>query len=90
MVLLIWAMCTSGIHSGFPERHRHQKSRQTFCGGKGLNQSIALAKAGIPVYHAGLIGEAANHCLKYVKENGVNARVYQADPGPCGHTVIPG
>ncbi len=28
-----------------------------FCGGKGLNQSIALAKAGVPVYHAGMIGE---------------------------------
>ena len=30
---------------------------QQFCGGKGLNQSIALAKAGAPVWHAGLIGE---------------------------------
>ena len=26
-------------------------------GGKGLNQSVALAKAGAEVYHAGLIGE---------------------------------
>ncbi len=29
---------------------------ETFSGGKGLNQSIALAKAGVPVYHAGIIG----------------------------------
>lgn len=28
-----------------------------FCGGKGLNQSIALARAGAQVFHAGLIGE---------------------------------
>ena len=27
-----------------------------FAGGKGLNQSIALAKAGLDVYHAGQIG----------------------------------
>ncbi|HIW20947.1 MAG TPA: ribokinase, partial [Candidatus Dorea intestinavium] len=26
-------------------------------GGKGLNQSIALGKAGAPVYHAGLVGD---------------------------------
>ena len=26
-------------------------------GGKGLNQSISLAKAGVEVYHAGLIGK---------------------------------
>ena len=27
-----------------------------FPGGKGMNQSIALARAGVPVYHAGNIG----------------------------------
>ncbi len=29
---------------------------EIFPGGKGLNQSIALARAGVQVYHAGLIG----------------------------------
>ena len=27
-----------------------------YCGGKGLNQSVALAKAGLDVWHAGIIG----------------------------------
>ena len=29
---------------------------QINCGGKGLNQSVALAKAGVETWHAGLIG----------------------------------
>ena len=33
------------------------KSLEIFPGGKGLNQSIALAKAGVDVYHAGMIGQ---------------------------------
>ena len=64
------------------------KSRQIFCGGKGLNQSIALAKAGIPVYHAGLIGEGGEPLLEVCKENGVNTEFIRQIPGPCGHTVI--
>ena len=35
-----------------PGETQASKGRQIFCGGKGLNQSIALAKAGVPVYHA--------------------------------------
>ena len=33
------------------------ESLQVFCGGKGLNQSIALAKAGVDTCHAGAVGE---------------------------------
>lgn len=40
-----------------PGETQASSDMQTFCGGKGLNQSIALAKAGVKVYHAGLIGE---------------------------------
>ena len=32
------------------------KKLDFFCGGKGLNQSIAISRAGAPVYHAGCIG----------------------------------
>lgn len=31
---------------------QHSSKLEVFSGGKGLNQSIALAKAGVPVYHA--------------------------------------
>ena len=33
------------------------REQNLFCGGKGLNQSIALAKAGAEVFHAGVVGE---------------------------------
>ena len=32
-------------------------SLQTFPGGKGLNQSVSLAKAGIPVIHGAVLGD---------------------------------
>ena len=40
-----------------PGETKSADSRNTFLGGKGFNQSIALAKAGIAVYHAGNAGE---------------------------------
>ena len=46
-------------------------SMNTFCGGKGLNQSIALAKAGVEVFHAGLIGEEGDLLLDTCKKGGV-------------------
>lgn len=71
-----------------PGETQASKSRQTFCGGKGLNQSIALAKAGVPVYHAGLIGEDGEPLLEVCRENGVNTEFIRQIPGPGGHTVI--
>lgn len=71
-----------------PGETQASKDRSTFCGGKGLNQSIALAKAGIPVYHAGMIGEGGEVLLAACKENGVNTEFIKEIPGPCGHTVI--
>lgn len=47
-------------------------SLQVFSGGKGLNQSIALAKAGVETWHAGSIGEDGKFLLEQMKEAGVN------------------
>lgn len=75
-------------HILIPGETLASKDRKTFCGGKGLNQSIALAKAGIPVYHAGMIGDGGEELLKTCRENGVNTDFIRQIPGPCGHTVI--
>ena len=45
---------------------------QVFTGGKGLNQSIALAKAGTQVYHAGAIGSDGRFLLEIMENSGVN------------------
>lgn len=41
-------------------------------GGKGLNQSLALARAGADVYHAGVIGQGGELLTNLLKENGVH------------------
>ena len=48
------------------------ESLQVFSGGKGLNQSIALAKAGADNYHAGAIGEDGRFLLKIMEDAGVH------------------
>ena len=63
-------------------------SRNTFLGGKGMNQSCALAKAGVEVYHGGLIGEDGRMFLDACKEYGVNSQFIKVVDGPSGHTVI--
>lgn len=45
---------------------------QVFTGGKGLNQSVALAKAGAETYHAGAIGEDGLFLLEAMGEAGVH------------------
>ncbi|MDO4339121.1 MAG: ribokinase [Eubacteriales bacterium] len=75
-------------HIVIPGETQAARSRNTFCGGKGLNQSIALAKAGVPVYHAGMVGEDGDPLISACRENGVKTEFIRQIPGPCGHTVI--
>ena len=61
---------------------------QKFPGGKGLNLSVALAKAGVPVYHAGCVGEDDNLLQPFLKENGVNVEFLKVISEPTGHAII--
>lgn len=45
---------------------------QVFSGGKGLNQSTALAKAGAETYHAGAIGTDGKFLLEQLESAGVH------------------
>ena len=64
------------------------QSLSVFCGGKGLNQSIAIARAGQNVYHAGCIGENGEFLSKILTENGVNVDFLKSVDGENGHAII--
>lgn len=48
------------------------KALHVYSGGKGLNQSVALGKAGCEPFHAGLIGEDGKFLLDVLTEAGVD------------------
>lgn len=64
------------------------KGRETFFGGKGLNQSIALSRAGVDVFHAGMVGEDGEPFLELCARNGIHTDYIKKVNGPSGHTVI--
>lgn len=61
---------------------------EIFSGGKGLNQSIALARAGAEVYHAGAIGEDGEELRQLMADSGVHTDYLQTLPVVTGHAVI--
>jgi ribokinase len=62
--------------------------RNVYCGGKGLNQSIALANAAADVYHAGVIGEDGGMLLDALHAAGVNTDAIKTVAGSSSHTFI--
>lgn len=63
-------------------------SYKCFPGGKGLNQSIAVARAGERVFHAGKIGKDGLFLKEMLKENGVDVRYVQENGSVTGHALI--
>lgn len=59
-----------------------------FAGGKGLNQSIALAQAGASVYHAGKVGAADTWLKTLMADQGVDTKFVDTINGPSGHAII--
>lgn len=64
------------------------RSREIFPGGKGLNQSVALARAGARVYHAGCIGPEGEMLRALLSKDGVDVSLLRQVDAPQGHTVI--
>lgn len=57
-------------------------------GGKGLNQSIALAKSGGTVWHAGCIGEDGAFLADTMAQNGVHIEFLKTVNDRTGHAII--
>ena len=57
-------------------------------GGKGLNQSVALAKAGADVVHAGATGIGAKPLIEFLQAQGISTDHLRQSNFSTGHTVI--
>lgn len=64
------------------------RDMNTYLGGKGINQSIALAKAGANVYHCGMIGDDGTVFLEACKEYSVNSDYIKQIDTKTGHAII--
>lgn len=59
-----------------------------FPGGKGLNQSIAMARAGAIVYHAGKIGENSDFLIDVLKKDKIDTTLLDTTGSQTGHAII--
>ncbi len=67
----------------------HSLGYRRFSGGKGLNQAIAISKAGQHVHHAGKVGYDGDGLLEALRQNGVNTDyVARSHTSPSGHALI--
>jgi len=62
--------------------------RNVFPGGKGMNQSIALARASSDVVHAGMVGADGTFLIDILKSAGVDTSLVKTGDVPTGHTII--
>lgn len=64
-------------------------ARAVHMGGKGLNQTVAMARAGLAVAHAGRVGPDGGLLKEFLEAEGVDVSAIETDPStPSGHTVI--
>ncbi len=59
-----------------------------FSGGKGFNQSIALARAGGDVCHAGRVGADGVWLREQLAADGADVHLLEVIDGPSGHALI--
>lgn len=75
-------------HIPVPGETLAAQSYARFPGGKGLNQSIALARAGAKVRHAGCVGADGGLLLDTLGHAGVDTSLVRMGDTPSGHAVI--
>ena len=63
-------------------------SFERFAGGKGFNQSIALARAGAKAIHVGQVGEDGRGLVEQLREEGVDTSRIEIGDAPTGHAII--
>jgi ribokinase len=61
---------------------------QVFAGGKGFNQSIAIARSGAKVKHVGLINASDLWLKKLLKNDNANVKFLETRQSSTGHAII--
>jgi ribokinase len=64
------------------------RSVREFAGGKGANQSVALARAGVAVTHCGKVGPDGGWLVDRLAAEGVDPRFVTTSGGPTGQATI--
>ena len=64
------------------------EAMQIFPGGKGLNQSVALGRAGAYVFHGGFSGNGSEFLIETMESSGVNTGRICKRPESPGHAII--
>lgn len=65
------------------------ESSQTFAGGRGLNISVALSRAGISkIFHAGYVGASSEFLREALKNSGVNTANLKLVDKPSAHSIV--
>ena len=59
-----------------------------FAGGKGFNQSIALARAGVPPRHVGAVGKDGTWLIEHLKREGIDTTYLKVGDFATGHAII--
>jgi ribokinase len=75
-------------HIARPGETISSTSYRVFAGGKGANQSAALALAGAQVFHAGQVGPEGAWLVEKLAGLGVDMRYTLASHEPTGHAII--
>ena len=75
-------------HFVLPGETISSRGYRLFCGGKGLNQSIALANAGAAVFHAGRIGSDGGVLKERLEKALVDTSLIIEGDVPTGRAII--
>jgi len=75
-------------HFVAPGETMSSEKMEIFPGGKGLNQSIALSKAGADVVHGAVLGNDGAFLAEVMEKAGVDVSKIKKIDAPSGHAII--
>mgnify|MGYP002541186899 CR=1 FL=1 len=81
--------CVYGVDTFVqPGETKQARAYREHCGGKGLNQSIAAARAGLTVSHAAFFGADGRALVDMLRDSGVDVSAMMGMDGASGRAII--